>query len=151
MASIESLKKKYQSLDNRIQIQQENVVDSECLLVFDYEYNGTGIEISIDTQEFTALCPWTGQPDFGILSINYVPNKVCIELKSLKYYLMSYRNVSIVQEHAANKIMKDITRICLPKSMTIDLDYQIRGGLHNSVKVNYKKTRQIFRTLSKPE
>ena len=151
MASIESLKKKYQSLDNRIQIQQENVVDSECLLVFDYEYNGTGIEISIDTQEFTALCPWTGQPDFGILSINYVPNKVCIELKSLKYYLMSYRNVSIVQEHAANKIMKDITRICLPKSMTIDLDYQIRGGLHTSVKVNYKKTRQIFRTLSKPE
>ena len=139
MASIESLKKKYQSLDNRIQMQQENVVDSECLLVFDYEYNGTGIEISIDTQEFTALCPWTGQPDFGTLSINYVPNKVCIELKSLKYYLMSYRNVSIVQEHAANKIMKDITRICLPKSMTIDLDYQIRGGLHTSVKVNYKK------------
>ena len=140
MASIESLKKKYQSLDSRIEMQQENVVNSECLLVFDYEYDGTGIEISIDTQEFTALCPWTGQPDFGTLSINYVPDKVCIELKSLKYYLMSYRNVSIVQEHAANKIMKDITKICLPKNMTINLDYQIRGGLHTSVKVNYKKT-----------
>jgi len=140
MASIESLKKKYRSLDSRIQMEQENVVDSECLLVFDYEYDGTGIEISIDTQEFTALCPWTGQPDFGTLSINYVPDQVCIELKSLKYYLMSYRNVSIVQEHAANKIMKDITKICLPKNMTINLDYQIRGGLHTSVKVNYKKT-----------
>lgn len=140
MASIESLKKKYRSLDSRIQMEQENVVDSECLLVFDYEYDGTAIEISIDTQEFTALCPWTGQPDFGTLSINYVPDQVCIELKSLKYYLMSYRNVSIVQEHAANKIMKDITKICLPKNMTINLDYQIRGGLHTSVKVNYKKT-----------
>jgi len=139
MASIESLKKKYQSLDNRIQMQQENVIDSECLLVFDYEYGGTDIEISIDTQEFTALCPWTGQPDFGTLSINYVPDKACIELKSLKYYLMSYRNVSIVQEHAANKIMEDITKICLPKSMTINLDYQIRGGLHTSVEANYKK------------
>jgi len=138
MASIESLKKKYQNLDNRIQIQQENVIDSECLLVFDYEYDGTDIDVSIDTQEFTALCPWTGQPDFGTLSINYVPGQACIELKSLKYYLMSYRNVSIVQEHAANKIMKDITGICLPKSMTINLDYQIRGGLHSSVKVNYK-------------
>lgn len=140
MASIESLKKKYRSLDSRIQMEQENVVDSECLLVFDYEYDGTAIEISIDTQEFTALCPWTGQPDFGTLSINYVPDQVCVELKSLKYYLMSYRNVSIVQEHAANKIMKDITKICLPKNMTINLDYQIRGGLHTSVKVNYKKT-----------
>ena len=140
MASIKSLKKKYQSLDNRLKIQRENVIDPECLLVFDYEYDGTGIDVSIDTQEFTALCPWTGQPDFGTLSINYVPDKVCIELKSLKYYLMSYRDVAIVQEHAANRIMKDITNICLPKSMTINLDYQIRGGLHTSVKVHYKKT-----------
>ena len=62
----------------------------------------------IDTDEFTAMCPWTGLPDFGVLTVSYVPDRSCVELKSLKYYLLSYRGVGIVQEHAANRILNDL-------------------------------------------
>ena len=92
-------------------------------------------EVIVDTDEFTAVCPWTGLPDYGTLEIAYVPDQNCIELKSLKYYLLSYRDVGIVQEHAVNRILKDLVQVCQPRSMRITLDYKIRGGLHTSVSV----------------
>ena len=91
----------------------------------------------VDTDEFTAVCPWTGLPDYGTLEIVYVPDESCIELKSLKYYLLSYRDVGIVQEHAVNRILKDLVAVCQPRSMRLTLDYKIRGGLHTSVAVEY--------------
>ena len=90
----------------------------------------------IDSDEFTAVCPLTGLPDFGTLFIKYVPKNLLIELKSLKYYLLSYTNVGIVQEHAANKILNDLIEKYDPVSITIELDYKIRGGLHTVVSVS---------------
>ena len=70
-------------------------------------------------------------------SSDLVPGESCIELKSLKYYLLSFRDVGIVQEHAANRILKDLVALCQPRSMKVGLDYRIRGGIHSTVSVNY--------------
>ena len=93
--------------------------------------------MEIDTDEFTAVCPWTGLPDYGVLTISYIPSDSCIELKSLKYYLLSYRDVGIVQEHAANRILNDLVSVCQPQFMKIKLDYKVRGGLHTVVTVEH--------------
>ena len=116
----------------------EEAIEPQCLLTFEYEYPGRETEVVIDTDEFTAVCPWTGLPDTGELIITYVPSHSCIELKSLKFYLLSYRDVGIVQEHAANRILNDLVACCQPRRMKIALDYKIRGGLHTMVTVEHK-------------
>jgi 7-cyano-7-deazaguanine reductase len=113
------------------------VVKPEGLLTFPYEYPSSDTEVSIDTDEFTAVCPWTGLPDFGTLVITYAPGDICLELKSVKYYLLAYRSVGIVQEHAANRILNDLVAACKPRSMTLTLDYNTRGGLHTVVTSHY--------------
>lgn len=138
MATIQDLQEKYESLNERIEAESEASIDGDCLLTFEYEYPGQDTEVAIDTDEFTAVCPWTGLPDLGTLTITYVPGRSCIELKSLKYYLMSYRNVGIVQEHAANRILNDLVASCEPVRMTVTLDYKVRGGLHTSVTARYE-------------
>ena len=137
MAAIQDLREKYESLDRSVEADSEAAIDAECLLTFDYEYPGQDAEVAIDTDEFTAVCPWTGLPDQGVLTIRYLPNRSCIELKSLKYYLLSYRNVGIVQEHAANRILNDLVASCQPLRMTVTLDYNVRGGLHTAVTAKY--------------
>ena len=137
VASINELQKKYEGLNDKFEMAPDKAVNSDRLMTFDYEYQGSDAEVTIDTDEFTAVCPWTGLPDFGTLTISYVPNTLCIELKSLKYYLLSYTGVGIVQEHAANKILGDLVKACSPIKMKINLDYKIRGGLHTSVAVGY--------------
>ena len=139
MASIKDLQNKYETLDEKFEMEHEDAIKADLLMAFNYEYTGSDTSVSIDTSEFTAVCPWTGLPDFGSIYIKYVPDKLCIELKSLKYYLMTYTKVGIVQEHAANKILEDLTRCCDPISMTVDLDYKVRGGIHTSITCNYKK------------
>ena len=139
MSSIRELTEKYKTLDSELIPQSNEAIDPSCLLVFDYEYPGNTAEVVIDTEVFTALCPWTNLPDFGAVNICYVPDHSCIELKSLKYYLLSYRSVGIVQEHAANRILMDLVAVCQPVHMTVELDYQVRGGLHTSVTVRYEK------------
>ena len=142
MATIEQLQRQYESLnDVHIQpVRTEEDIDHGCLLAFDYDYPDSGAEVVIDTDEFTAVCPWTNLPDFGELTISYVPDRLCIELKSLKYYLLSYTGVGIVQEHAANRILNDLFALCNPHSMTISLDYKVRGGLHTAVSVSREAT-----------
>ncbi|MBI2166449.1 MAG: NADPH-dependent 7-cyano-7-deazaguanine reductase QueF [Chloroflexi bacterium] len=133
----QDLKEKYQALEWKGTIEGPEAVDAACLLAFEYEYPGSDAEVVIDTDEFTAVCPWTGLPDFGRLIIRYVPDRLCIELKSLKYYLLSYRNVGVVQEHAANRILQDLAACCRPRRMSLTLDYKARGGLHTAVTVDY--------------
>lgn len=140
MTSIKDLQDKYETLDDKLEMEDEDTIKADLLMAFNYEYSGSDTSVSIDTSEFTAVCPWTGLPDFGSISIKYVPDKLCIELKSLKYYLMTYTKVGIVQEHAANKILEDLAKCCEPISMTIDLDYKVRGGIHTSITCNYKKS-----------
>ena len=139
MATIPELRNQYENLDTPLVIKDESEIDAECLLTFQYEYPEQDTEVIVDTDEFTAVCPWTGLPDYGTLEINYVPDQSCIELKSLKYYLLSYRDVGVVQEHAVNRILKDLVAVCQPRSMRITLDYKIRGGLHTSVAVEYPR------------
>jgi|TARA_B100000809_G_scaffold111922_1_gene110429 7-cyano-7-deazaguanine reductase len=141
MATIQELKAQYEGLDQELPSKGEEAIDPSCLLTFQYEYPNQQSQVEIDTDEFTAVCPWTGLPDYGVLTISYVPGDSCIELKSLKYYLLSYRDVGIVQEHAANRILNDLVAVCQPRSMKITLDYKVRGGLHTAVSVEYEGER----------
>ena len=137
MATIPELKDQYEGLDRRVEVRQDSAIDTECLMAFQYEYPGQETEVVIDTDEFTAVCPWTGLPDYGTLTVTYVPGDSCIELKSLKYYLLSFRDVGIVQEHAVNRILQDLVACCLPRRMKVSLDYKVRGGIHTEVTVEY--------------
>ena len=138
MATIPDLKEEYENLDRKVLIRAEETIDAECLLTFQFEYPEQETLVQLDTDEFTAVCPWTGLPDYGTLDITYVPGQSVIELKSLKYYLMSYRDVGIVQEHAANRILNDLVNLCQPRTMKVTLDYRVRGGIHTAVTVQYQ-------------
>jgi len=139
MASIESLQKQYKALDKKFASKVDVNIDPSCLLAFDYQYQSSDAEVVIDTDEFSAVCPWTGLPDFGSLLVRYVPDKSCIELKSMKYYLLSYIGVGIVQEHAANRILEDLVSLINPRKMTVELNYNVRGGLHTNVIVSWEQ------------
>ena len=137
MATISELQMDYENLDRKVLIRGEEAIDAQCLLAFQYEYPEQESRIEIDTPEFTAVCPWTGLPDLGTLTIRYVPQNLCIELKSLKYYLLSYMGVGIVHEHVANRILDDLVAVCKQVRMSVELDYNVRGGLHASVTARY--------------
>ena len=139
MATVSELKDQYQNLDQELPSKNEEAIDPSCLLTFQYDYPDQRSQVDIDTDEFTAVCPWTGLPDYGTLIISYIPGRSCIELKSLKYYLLSYSDVGIVQEHAANRILNDLVAACNPRSMKVVLDYKVRGGLHTAVSVEYSE------------
>ena len=134
---IPDLQEKYVSLDTKLEVRGEEVIDTQCLLAFEYKYPDQPAQVSMDTDEFTALCPWTGLPDYGTLTIDYTPSDKLIELKSLKYYLLSFRDVGIVQEHAANRILQDLIHLCHPRAMKVTLDYKVRGGIHTVVTADY--------------
>jgi 7-cyano-7-deazaguanine reductase len=119
-----------EALDKRYDVEDVSTIDVKALETFPYEYIGKNIIINIDTDEFTAVCPWSGLPDFATIKIDYIPNKVLIELRSLKYYLLSYRSVGIYQEHAVNRILDDLVKCAKPKWMRVIADYKIRGGIH---------------------
>jgi 7-cyano-7-deazaguanine reductase len=107
----------------------------ELLETFEYEYAGRDAVIEIESDEFTAVCPFSGLPDFGTGIVRYVPAELCVELKSFKYYLTSYRNVGIYQEHAVNRLLDDLAQCCRPRWMEVILDYRLRGGIHTVVTV----------------
>jgi 7-cyano-7-deazaguanine reductase len=92
-----------------------------------------GYEITIDDPEFTSVCPKTGLPDFGHLSIRYMPDKQCLELKSLKEYLQSYRNLGIFQENVVNRVLKDVVRWSRPVWAEVKGDFRPRGGISTLV------------------
>ncbi|KMP12303.1 7-cyano-7-deazaguanine reductase [Candidatus Nitromaritima sp. SCGC AAA799-A02] len=102
-------------------------------------------EIEMECPEFTCLCPKTGQPDFAVIEIRYVPDKLCIELKSLKQYLWSYRDEGAFHEKVINDILDDLVAVCRPRWMEVEGDFNVRGGIHTTVTANYeappKKTR----------
>ena len=93
--------------------------------------------IRIVHPEFTSVCPKTGLPDFGTITIDYVPNKLCLELKSLKYYFLQYRNCGIFMENIANRVLDDVVRAVKPKSCTVTGDFTPRGGLRSVIEAKY--------------
>jgi 7-cyano-7-deazaguanine reductase len=94
-------------------------------------------EIEFECPEFTCLCPKTGQPDFATISINYVPDVECVELKSLKLYLWSFRDEGHFHEAVTNRILDDLVAKISPRSMTVEGDFYVRGGIHTLVRASY--------------
>ena len=96
-------------------------------------------EISMECPEFTCVCPRTGQPDFATIRIRYVPDQLCIELKSLKLYFWSYRNEGAFHEAVINKILDDLVQACRPRTLTVIGDFNVRGGIHTVVTATHQK------------
>ncbi len=124
----------------RGKIESPQGIDPKILEVVDYTYQGRrDIQVEISCPEFTSLCPLTGLPDFGRLIIRYTPERLIIELKSLKYYLLQYRQVGVFYEHLLNQILKDLISVAQPKYMEILGEFTIRGGISTKVRVEYRK------------
>ena len=112
--------------------------DSRHLLeTFQNQYPDRDYKIEIVAPEFTSVCPKTGQPDFGTLTITYTPNKKCVELKSLKFYLQSFRNQGIFYEHVTNTIIDDLVATTKPRWMKITASFNARGGMTEKVTAKY--------------
>ena len=100
-----------------------------------FPYSGPDQEVVTETGEFSAVCPYSGLPDYARLTVTYVPAGKCVELKSLKYYITSYRNVGIFQEHATARIAEDLFRLLEPKRLSVRTIYNIRGGFETTCTV----------------
>jgi len=109
------------------------------LETFENAYPDREYEIDITCPEWTAVCPKTGQPDFGIININYVPDKLCVELKSLKLYMFSYRDTGVFHETVTNKILDDFVEACNPIRAKVTADFNVRGGITTVVIAKYEK------------
>jgi 7-cyano-7-deazaguanine reductase len=96
-----------------------------------------GYEISIEIPEYTAMCPKTGLPDFGTIRLRYMPDKACVELKSLKLYIHAYRNVGIFYENAVNRILQDVVAACRPVWATVTGEFTARGGLRTIIEAKH--------------
>ncbi len=98
-------------------------------------------EIEISLPEFTSVCPKTGLPDHGTISIRYVPDKLCLELKSLKMYMLAYRNLGIFQENVVNRFLRDVVKACKPVSVTITGEFTPRGGVYSKMTAVWSRKR----------
>ena len=123
----------------RFDIQQEDAIDVAVLEAVPFDYPGSATEVVYETDEFTFVCPWTGLPDFAHLVIRYLPGLSLVELKSLKYYLTSFRNVGILQEHAVNRVLDDLVQILQPVHMVVEAEYRERGGMKTRAVAIYDK------------
>jgi 7-cyano-7-deazaguanine reductase len=124
------------SLEKQIKYTIENpdIVKTDVLVPMDYQYqNQRDIDIVIQQPEYTSVCPMTGLPDVGCITITYRPYNKIIELKSLKFYLLQYRNVGIFYEHVVNRILEDLVAVLAPKYMEITGDFTARGGMTTKV------------------
>ena len=113
----------------------------ETLETFDNQFPGRDYTIEIVCPEFTSVCPKTGQPDFGVLTFSYVPDRKCVELKSLKLYLQRFRNEGIFYEHVTNRILDDLVATVKPRRMTLVAAFTPRGGITTNVTARYEATR----------
>jgi len=124
----------YEGLQNKIRNLKTPPVETWKNLYQDRDYT-----ITIDIPEFTCICPKTGLPDFANITVRYTPDKLCIELKSLKYYEIFYRDVGIFHENVVNRFLNDLVKACKPRWMEVVGEFNARGGIKTTVKVEYKK------------
>lgn len=111
---------------------QSELPDIEC-----WPSQYPGYEITITNPEFTCVCPKTGLPDFGTIKIRYVPDRLCLELKSLKEYMLAYRELGIFNENVVNRILRDVVSACSPRSAEIIGEFRPRGGIQTTVVARY--------------
>jgi len=119
-------------------LKSPDTIKTYVLEPMNYAYQATrDIHITIRQPEYTSVCPMTGLPDVGCITIDYVPDKTIIELKSLKYYLLQYRNVGIFYENIVNHILDDLVAVLRPKYMTVTGDFTARGGITSTIVAEY--------------
>lgn len=114
-------------------------IDAPLPAIETWENQYPGYEIEIQMPEFTSVCPRTGLPDHGEITIRYVPDKSCLELKSLKMYMLAYRNLGIFQENVVNRFLRDIVRAVKPVSITVTGEFTPRGGVYSKVTASWNR------------
>ncbi len=120
------------------EIEKPDRISTDLLDPIDYAYQGRrDIVITIRQPEYSSVCPMTGLPDYGTITIAYTPDRKIIELKSLKYYLLQYRNVGIFYEHLVNRILDDLVAVLTPKWMKVTGSFTARGGITSEVEAQY--------------
>jgi 7-cyano-7-deazaguanine reductase len=112
-------------------------LDVDLPVVECWENQFPGYEIKISIPEYTAICPKTGLPDFGVIEITYVPDKFCLELKSLKEYVNAFRDIGIFYENAVNRMLADLVKACQPVRMTVRGEFTPRGGIRSTIEASY--------------
>jgi 7-cyano-7-deazaguanine reductase len=110
----------------------------KLLETFENEFPNRDYTIIHTAPEFTSLCPKTGQPDFATIDIDYIPDELCIELKSLKLYLNSYRNEGVFFESVTNRILEDLVKVCSPRYMLVSAEFNVRGGISSVIEAEYE-------------
>ena len=110
----------------------------KLLETFENEFPNRDYTIIHTAPEFTSLCPKTGQPDFATIEINYIPDNLCIELKSLKLYLNSYRDEGVYFESVTNKILEELVKVCSPRYMLVTAEFNVRGGISSVIEAEYE-------------
>jgi len=106
---------------------------------FAYEFPGREVKIKFEMPEFTCICPFSDFPDFAVIRLEYSPRERCVELKSLKLYINSFREVKVFHEHVINLILEDFVRACDPLSVEIEGDFNVRGNIKTTVSASYKR------------
>ena len=138
----EPAKEQFKALDKTLPFKGPEAIEPDLLECFPYEYadkpTGESLEIVTETDEFTSVCPFSGLPDFARVTIIYTPAEKCLELRSFKYYLLSYRDVGIWYEHLVNRMLEDLVAAVEPRAMKIIITCNPRGGLTSTVTVEYR-------------
>ncbi len=124
----------YENLQKKVR-----TIKLPAIEVWENQYADREYVIDLDIPEFTCICPKTGLPDFATVYIQYAPTKYCLELKSLKLYMVEYRNLGIFHEHLVNRILDDIVAACKPRWAKVSADMNPRGGIHTVVSAEYKQ------------
>ena len=129
----------YDGLQDRVR-----QLDTPEIETWTNEYGDRDYTIDITNLEFTAVCPKTGLPDFATIRVTYVPDERCVELKSLKEYFLSFRDVGIFHEHVVNKVLDDFVAACRPRMVEVVGEFNIRGGLKTVVRASYSEERDDY-------
>lgn len=127
--------------ERRYDVDAVEDIDTGVLMAMEYAYPGRVTEVEYHYPEFTSVCPWSGLPDFGELIIRYLPDRHLVEMKSLKYYLHSYRNVGILQEHAVNRVLDDLVAAINPLRLEVEGRFNARGGMSTVARAVHQRPR----------
>jgi 7-cyano-7-deazaguanine reductase len=130
------MKSSYDNLQNGIRD-----LDLPKIKRWENKYPDKDYTVSVKTDEFTCICPKTGLPDYAVISIDYIPDRYCVELKSFKLYLLAYRNIGIFHEHVINRILDDFIGSCKPRYAKIVGEFSLRGGIKTTVSREYETRR----------
>ena len=121
-------------------------IDTPLPAIECFENQFKNYEIAISIPEFTSICPKSGLPDFGTITIRYIPRERCVELKSLKTYILAYRNLGIFYENAVNRILRDFVKACKPSQAVVTGEFNVRGGMKSAIEASYPPQSSLKKT-----